>query len=280
MLTETARKHFRLFGDPLRAELVSTDDVYLGAEQRYILEAMRQAVRSGDWIAVIGEPGAGKSVLRASLYERLRRDGEPVRIVQPQTVDRTRLTASQILDALVWDFDPAARPKGALEAKARQVKQLLARAREAGERVALFLEESQDLTVPTIKYLKRLRELHDGLGSALAVVMVGQPELGRLLDERQSFEAREAIQRITPYTLPALTPDEVEEYLAARLRPLSRSYDELFARGVGAAVVQRLTIPRGSMAYPLRVNHTITRALNAAAQAGEARVTAELIRGV
>ena len=60
----------------------------------------------------------------------------------------------------------------------------------------LMIEEAHDLSIPTLKYLKRFWELEDGFKKLLAIVLIGQVEMKAKLDESQNWEAREVIRRI------------------------------------------------------------------------------------
>ncbi|GAB6040152.1 ExeA family protein [Endothiovibrio diazotrophicus] len=287
MISETARRAFGLFGDPFTDDIQEPADVWLADEQHYVLEAMRQTIRNGGIVAVVGESGSGKTVLRELLFHRLL-DDERMHVVKPETVDKSRLKASGMLDAILYDLAPGQPPRRTLEAKARQVRGLLARHAREGHRVGLFIEEAHDLSVETLKYLKRLMEMKEGLGAGLGIVLVGQPELSRLLDERIHFDAREVIARTHRTTLPALRSEEVRGYLETKFRRLGKRFGDLFGDDVPAAVERALTVRRGSgmgahresWCYPLRINNLIRLALNHAAEIGEPRVSAELIHNL
>lgn len=285
MLTQAAKRHFNLFRDPFLDDVQGPDDVYLSADQRYIREAMYQASRHGGFLAVVGESGAGKSTLRKDLIERIRRDGEPLTIVQPQTFDKRQLTALHIADAIISDLSAEA-PKRTLEAKARQVQRLLTGSSRAGNDHVLIIEEAHDLAIPTLKYLKRFWELEDGgFKRLLAIVLIGQPELKDKLNERINWEAREVIRRCEVAELQPLNGN-LEEYLALKFKRVGKGLDEVFAADAYDAIRTRLTQRRGgaaqtlSMMYPLVVNNAVRKAMNLAAQLAEPRVSGEIVMGV
>ena len=60
----------------------------------------------------------------------------------------------------------------------------------------LIIEEAHDLSIATLKYLKRFWELEDGLKKLLSILLIGQTELAGKLDESKNYEAREIIRRM------------------------------------------------------------------------------------
>ncbi len=282
MLSQKAKQSFNLGRDPFTEDVQNTGDVFLSSEQRYIRETLHQTAKFGGFLAIVGESGSGKSTLRRDLIERVRTGSDNISIIQPQTIDKTRLTAGSICDAIIEDISTE-RPKRTLEAKARQVQRLLAGSSRAGNSHCLIIEEAHDITVPVLKYLKRFWELEDGFKKLLSIILVGQLELKLKLDIHQNWDAREVIRRIE----------------VAELRPLDeaiRPYLDLKFKRIGAAnplsddayqsILERLTISqRGSnqmksMAYPLIVNGLITNALNAAAELGLDAIDANVIQEV
>lgn len=285
MLSQAAKQHFQLFRDPFLDDVQGPDDVYLSADQRYVREAMYQAARSGGFLAVVGESGAGKSTLRKDLIERIKRDGDQLTIIQPATFDKTKLNAAHIADAIIADVSQES-PKRTLEAKARQVQRLLSGSSRVGNDHVLLIEEAHDLSVPTLKYLKRFWEMEDGgFKRLLAIVLIGQPELKMKLDERANFDAREVIRRCEVAELQPLNGN-LEQYLELKFKRVGKSLDEVFAADAYDAIRARLVQRRAgsaqtiSMMYPLVVNNAVRKAMNLAAEIGEPRINAEIIQGV
>ena len=147
------QKHFRMFKDPFQDDVTSPDDVFLAADQRYISEAMFQTARHGGFLAVIGESGSGKSTLRKLLIERIR--DQSIRVIFPQTLDKSRLSTSNICHAIVGDLAPGKSMRASLEGQARQVKDVLLQSSRADYSHVLLIEEAHDLSIATLKYLKR-----------------------------------------------------------------------------------------------------------------------------
>lgn len=283
MLSQQAKRHFTLFRDPFQDDVQSPDDVFLSEEHRYVREAMFMTAKHGGFLAVIGESGAGKSVMRRDLIDRIRREDQPIVCIQPRIIDKERLTAGAICDAVILDVSQE-RPYKSLEAKARQIERLLTGSGRAGNSHVLLIEEAHDLAVSTLKYLKRFYELEDGFRKLLSIILIGQPELKGKLDERQNWEAREVIRRCEIAELRPLGCD-LEGYLSLKLKRLNKRLEDVFEKDSFDAIRARLTHIRGAketigMHYPLVVNNLVVKCLNLAADVGSAKVSGEIVRGV
>lgn len=283
MLTPQARKQFSLFRDPFTDDVQGPEDVFLSADQRYIREVLFATARHGGFVAVAGESGSGKTTLRRDMLDRIQREGLPVVAVQPRAIDKGTLTASAICHAIIDDLNPGAKVPRSLEAQARQVERVLTESSRAGNSHVLIIEEAHDLNIQTLKYLKRFWELEDGFKKLLAIILVGQPELKAKLDERRNFEAREVIRRCEIAELLPLD-NVLEDYLRLKFQRVGADYDAIFARDAADGIRQRLTRPGKtprdsiSMVYPLTTNRLVVRALNLAAELGQPRVDANLIK--
>ncbi len=201
---------------------------------------MYQAAKHGGFLAVIGESGAGKSVLRKDLIDRIRRDDEPITVVQPQIIDKTRLTAGAICDAIIQDLSVGVRPVRSPEGKGRQITKLLTNSSRSGNAHVLMIEEAHDLGIATLRYLKRFWELEDGFKRLLAIILVGQPELKDALDLHRNWEAREVINRCEIAELQPLNGD-LSQYLALVFRRVGKEASEVFAEDAYDAIRARLT---------------------------------------
>lgn len=283
MLTQETLKHFKLFRNPFIDDVQSERDVFLSDEHRYIEAAMLDAARHGGFLAVIGEVGSGKSVMRRKVIEQLKRDGATL-VVYPQIIDKTRLTAGSICDAIVQDVS-AETCRSKLEDKTRQVQRLLLDRAKSGFRACLIIEEAHDLNVMTLKYLKRFYELEDGYRKLLGIILVGQSEMKNRLSEQGNSEMREVIRRVQVAEIGPLNGN-LRDYLALKFRRLNKDVADVFADDAFAALGGRL-IERAengrqklSRAYPLEVNNYAARAMNLARELGEPRVTADVVEAV
>lgn len=283
MLHPETKKHFRLFRDPFKDDVSSADDVWLDRDQRYVAEAMLQTARHGGFLAVVGESGSGKTTLRKLMTERLR--GQPVRVVFPRVIDKSKMTTGSICQAIINDLAPECRVRATLESQARQVETILRASASADYQHVLLIEEAHDLSISTLKYLKRFYEIEDGFRKLLSIVLVGQPELKLLLDEQRHPEAREVIRRIEIAELAPVAAN-AEAYLGFKFQRAGAQVGEVFAADAYDVMRTRWTrtdagTGRSRTAlYPLFLNNLATRAMNRAAELGVPVVNGDVIRSL
>lgn len=288
LLPETKRA-FGLFRDPFE-DLQSADDMYVSPDIRYIREAMYQTARHDGFLAIVGESGAGKSTLRRDLINRLASEGAPVVVIEPyvlamednDTKGKT-LKSTHIAEAIMAAVAPLEKPMSSPEARFRQLHRALKTSHESGYRHCLIIEEAHSLPIPTLKQLKRLRELEVGFTKLVSIILIGQPELQVKLSERNG-EVREVVQRIEVAELLPIGAGRLDEFLAFRLGRIGKKLDEVIDAGGVQALVSRLTSSSrdGSRShlYPLAVGNLLVAAMNLAVRIGESLVTDEIIREV
>lgn len=285
-LTPQARRHFNLVADPF-ADPATPDDVFLSPDIRYVRESMYQAARHGGFLAVIGESGGGKSTLREELIDRIHREEQAVIVIEPyvlamESTDSTgkTLRSQHIAEAIMSRVAPLAKPRSSPEARFNQLHESLRDSSRAGHSHVLIIEEAHCLPTPTLKHLKRFRELKDGLRPLLSVVVIGQPELAVKLSEHNP-ELREVVQRIEIVTLAPLG-GQLAAYLEHRFKRAGTVLDKVVERGAIDALRSKLTPTRseGSLLYPLAVHNALAAAMNRAADLGVPVVTADVVRGV
>jgi type II secretory pathway predicted ATPase ExeA len=285
MLTLKTFKKFGITADPFTGDVVKADDVYLTDETRFIAEYLLQAAKAGGMVALVGESGSGKTTIRRYAIDRMEREEQKVRIIAPRVIDKTRLTTSSICDAIIRDCSTET-PKRTLEAKARQIEKILTNSSRAGYSHVLMIEEAHDLTINTLKYLKRFWELEDGYKKLLSIVLVGQIEMKNKLDESKNWEAREVIRRMELLELSPLgSGKEIGDYLDIKFGRLGKERKAIIDDSGCEALAARLrkqtrTEVVYSVAYPLLINNWTRRAMNLAAELGAALVDAETVNAL
>lgn len=285
MLGMNAKRQFRLVKDPFTDDVTESRDVYLSQSGRYVAEYMYMTAKAGGMLAVVGESGSGKSTLRRLLLDRIDREDLKIKVIFPRSIDKGKLTASSICDAIVADCSED-KPRRTLEAKSRQIERVLTASSRAGWSHVLMIEEAHDLDVRTLKYLKRFWELEDGFKKLLSVILVAQPEIKGMLDESRNPEAREIIRRMEVAEIsPFENPDELKEYLTLKFARVGVKVGEVMDEGCYQAILDKLVRKtrsgyRLNYAYPLTVNNMVKKAMNTAADIGQSLVDAETIASI
>lgn len=289
-LSPTARRAFGCFREPFGDDL-SIDDVFLTPDIRFVREAMWQTARNGGFTAVVGESGAGKSVLRKELDERISAERAPVVLVQPYVLGMEEndkkgqtLKSAAIADAIICKLAPLQSPRRTMEAKSRQLHALLEDSHRSGQKVCLIIEEAHCLPVPTLKHLKRFYELEKGFAKLLSIILIGQPELAIRLSDKNP-EVREVVQRIEVVHLPPLQ-GHLEAYVAFRLERAgldasklveASAYDALRTRLLFQPSSRRAEHRPESLLYALAVGNLLHAAMNLAADLGAATINGDIV---
>ncbi len=278
-LTNDAKKLFGLFKSPFIDDVQSRDDVYISGEQRYIRQSMLSTAKHAGFMAIIGESVAGKTTLKRDLIEGVKQGKDNIIIIQPQTIDKTRLSVGNLCDAIIDDVSQGNEsPKRSMEAKSRQIKRLLTESSRAGNKHCIVIDEAHDLTIPMLKYLKRFWELEDGMQRLLAIVLIGQPELKVKLNERNA-DLREVVGRCDKVELQPLNA-YVGDYLKHKFARIGKDMSEIFADDAMAGLTAQLSRNNGkstvSELYPLRVNNAVINAMNECAEIGQTKITADI----
>lgn len=285
MLTMKAYQKFGLFQDPFNGDVTKADDVFLTDETRFIAEFLYQTAKVGGMVAMLGESGSGKTTIRRYAMDRIQSEGQKIKIIAPRSIDKARLTTSAICDAIIQDCS-AEKPRRTIEAKSRQVERILTNSSRAGYNHVLMIEEAHDLSIPTLKYLKRFWELEDGFKKLLAIVLIGQVEMKAKLDESQNWEAREVIRRIEVLELKPLgTGKEIAEYLDIKFKRLGKERAKIISDEGCEALTEKLRKQTRravvySVAYPLLINNWVRRAMNEAAELGVDVVDADVVNAL
>ncbi len=282
VLTGETLRHFKLFRSPFSNDIRDVPDIYMSDEHRYIEAAMIDAARHGGFLAIIGEVGSGKSVIRKKVVAELSKD-DSSRIIYPRMIDKTRITAASLCDAIILDLSDEA-PKMRLEQKTRQVEKLLIARSKAGCHVCLMIEEAHDLSVRVLKLLKRFYEIEDGYKKAIGIILIGQPELGGLFNEQDHYEMREVIRRCQVAYIRGLNGN-MKDYLTLKFKRINVELKNVITDEAIKALSNRLMDKdqrgkRISNAYPLTVNNHIIRAMNSACEMGEPKVTEDVINAI
>ncbi|HJV01138.1 MAG TPA: AAA family ATPase [Burkholderiaceae bacterium] len=188
------------------------------------LNTLLVAARSGEgFIKITGEVGTGKTLLCRKFITTLGDDFVTAYIPNPYLEPRSLMLAlaDELSLTLARDVDQ----HQLLKAITSRLMELAAQ----DKRVLLCLDEAQAIPLESLEALRLLTNLETEKRKLLQIVLFGQPELNEHL-QRDSI--RQLAQRITfHYHLGPLTRDDMEYYLAHRLRVAGYTGSRLFSRG-------------------------------------------------
>lgn len=261
--------HFGLTRDPFTSEIDGVEDIYESRALKRAENKILAAIDRAGWVAVTGPVGSGKTTLLKKVEARLT-DRRDVDLIRPQTLEKQYLSAGGICDALLEDLGHPTQRKGQLEYKARAVGELLRSHYRASRKPVLIIDEAHLLRVEAILALKRLYEFETNFRKLLAIVLVGQDSLARLL--KTNVHLAEASQRIDLYEVETMK-ESLSAYLAHKL---SRAGANGSAETLFAAPAVKLMKERAQT--PLEINNLAAYALYTAYEFNEKTVTPEIVR--
>jgi MSHA biogenesis protein MshM len=216
------RAHFGLREMPFGIT-PDTNFAYACNTHQEALNTLLVAVKNGEgFIKITGEVGTGKTLLCRRFLATIDQNHVSAYIPNPYLEPRTLLfaLAEELRLVLPKDADQHQLLK-------ELTRGLLNFARQ-NKTVVLCLDEAQAMPIETLEALRLLTNLETEKRKLIQVVLFGQPELDQKLDGESVRQLR---QRITfQYRLTALGSDEVDQYLAHRLRVAGYRGNRLFTR--------------------------------------------------
>lgn len=216
-----------------------------------VLDALVYGITSGEGILkVVGEVGSGKTMLCRMLEERLPDSIEIVYLANPSLSARDIVYAIAI--ELKLDVDAATDRLLVLH----KLQEYLLRKHAEGGSVVVFIEEAQSMPLETLEEVRLLSNLETHRHKLMQIVLFGQPELDRKLEQREIRQLRERITH--SFNLGPLGADEVREYLHFRLQAAGCPWPQLFSPKA------ELMLAKASGGLSRRINILADKALLAA----------------
>jgi general secretion pathway protein A len=255
-------KHFGLAESPFsvtpdpRFSYTNTHYREAFANLRYGIET-----RKG-FIVITGEAGTGKT----TLLRRLMRGVEST--VHTAFIFNTHLSFIELLRLALNELGVASSAQDRLTLMAQLNDYLIEQLRK-GHIVSLLIDEAQDLSDEMLEELRLLSNLETDRAKLIQIVLMGQPELERKLDQPQ---LRQLKQRVAVRCrLASLQSDEVALYIHSRLQTVGYEGKELFDLG---SLEQ---IARYSQGIPRLINVICDNALLITYATSKSKVSAKII---
>jgi type II secretory pathway predicted ATPase ExeA len=214
------------------------------------------------FIVITGEAGTGKT----TLLRRLMRTVETS--VHTAFIFNTHLDFTELLRLVLGDLGIAHSASDRLTLMA-QLNDYLIEQLHKDHVVSVLVDEAQDLSDAMLEELRLLSNLETDRAKLIQIVLMGQPELERKLDQP---ELRQLKQRVAVRCrLAPLRSDEVAPYINSRLQTVGYKGKELFDFGS----VQKIALC--SRGIPRLVNVICDNALLIAYATSQSKVSAKII---
>jgi MSHA biogenesis protein MshM len=225
-----------------------TSFFFAGRGTQEALNTLLVAITNGEgFIKITGEVGTGKTLLCRKFLGTLDSGWVSAYIPNPTLEPRALLLA--LAEELGVPVDAGADQHRLMKG----INKCLLDLARLRKRVVLCMDECQAMPFETLEAVRLLTNLETEKRKLLHVVLFGQPELDRRLEDKS---IRQLLQRISfHYTLGGMSRSEVGAYVAHRLAVAGSSQSALFSE----SAIE--TLHRGSRGVPRLVNILAHKAL-------------------
>jgi general secretion pathway protein A len=183
--------------------------IYWTRQHEAAAEALTYGINSRKgFLLLTGEIGTGKTTLCREVMNRLGPKTELAVVLNPL------LSTSGLLRAILADFGNSAKSVSD-ELMIERLNRFLLSKVQDGHNAVLWIDEAQNLSFEALEAIRLLSNLETDDKKLLQIVLVGQPELEKSLQE---YRLRQLNQRISiRQKLGVLNFEELSEYVRHRL---------------------------------------------------------------
>lgn len=258
--------YFGISEDPFS---ITPDTRYLFLSERHrnaFAHLLYGVSEGGGFVQLTGEVGTGKTLLCRNLLAQLPEEVSVALIFNP------RLTPLELV-ASICDELGIHYPLGCDSIKeiVDFLNAFLLETHRQGRRTVVIIDEAQNLSFDALEQVRLLTNLETEKQKLLQIILVGQPELRRLLERP---DLRQLAQRVTArYHLTPLSSQETRDYILHRL-DVAGLKSQLFSNRA-LRLLYKL-----SGGIPRLVNVLCSRAMLAAYGAGRKTIDRTLIARV
>jgi general secretion pathway protein A len=184
---------------------------------------------------LIGEAGTGKTTLVRKALQACTAGSTIVHLSNPT------LTRAEFFESVASGFGLS---EAAAQSKFRFLRELeRALSKPDSPQLALIVDEAQGVSYELLEEIRLLTNAESAIGRSIAIVLVGQPELARRLDETRLRQLKQRV--VLRCELTPLSIKDTAAYIAARVKTAGGEATRMFSRDAVIAIQQHSAgIPR------------------------------------
>lgn len=271
-LTPEAQKHFGLRRDPFTGDPQGHQEIFTTPYFDKIVAQVEDAINYQHFVAVIGDIGAGKFILKRRVEKACDNSNGKMRLLWPKFPNMEAVHSGSICSFILREFEAQGSHDRVL--RASRVEKLLESLASQGVRVALGFDECHRLDPRLLTALKNFYEMGGGFDRYLGLILLGQPKFRNTLNLAEFREITERIDVIQLGFQDKKNPNLGRyswDYVAHRLKCAGGNAD----RQIDREVVTRLAKIANT---PQALGNLCNAALNEAAELNERKVHISVLK--
>ncbi|MEW6520185.1 MAG: AAA family ATPase [Thermodesulfobacteriota bacterium] len=185
--------------------------LYMSERHKEALAHLFYGMRvDGGFVMLTGEVGTGKTTICRCLLEQVPENTDIAFIFNP------KLTVEELLATICDEFGiHHQKEQNSIKFYVDHINSFLLHSHANGRKAVLIIDEAQNLSTDVLEQIRLLTNLETNKRKLLQIILLGQPELIKMLEQPG---LRQLAQRITArYHLTPLSESEVGSYIDHRL---------------------------------------------------------------
>ncbi len=221
--------------------------LYLSPMHREALSSLSHGIENlRGFMALVAEPGMGKTTLLNRLMEELHETARTVFLFQTQCNSR------ELLRYLLSELGVESESMDVVSMH-RALNEILFQEMLNGRRFVLIIDEAQNLDASTLETIRLLSDFETSHAKLIQIVLAGQPQLIETLLRPNLSQLRQRIAILT--NLEPLCASETSQYIEHRLRAAGSPNGAIFTPDAVALIAER------SHGIPRSINNLCFNAL-------------------
>ena len=167
------------------------------------------------FVVITGDIGTGKTTLIQALLNELNEKQHTV-----ATISSSNLNPEELIAMIAASFGLTHENRGKVQLL-KAFEQYLTKAAREERRVLIVVDEAQNLPMESLEELRMLLNIQMAEGSALQILLLGQPELLSRINSKKMMQLKQRV--VASYHLRPMSRLETENYILFRLKRVARS---------------------------------------------------------